>query len=124
MEVKGGPKTGRRRGDFADKSIVLCCLGFTISCFLGGNINNLEELGILKIWDIPNNQKGHLIYVDLQMTHHQRKHEDISTVEDCWINLAWTSLCYQSSPIKSTYFAGSSKKYDFRDLFISVCVCV
>jgi hypothetical protein len=23
-----------------------------------GNVNNLEELGILKIWDIPNNQKG------------------------------------------------------------------
>jgi hypothetical protein len=31
--------------------------------FLGGNVNNLEELGDLKIWDIPNNPKGSLIYV-------------------------------------------------------------
>jgi hypothetical protein len=65
---------------------------------LGGNENNLEELRILKIWEIPNNQKGRLMYVDLQMTHRQRKHEDISKAEDCLINLAWTSLCYQSSP--------------------------
>jgi hypothetical protein len=55
---------------------------------VGGNVNNLEELGVLKIWDIPNNHKGRLIYVDLQMTHRQRKHENISTVEDCLINLA------------------------------------
>jgi hypothetical protein len=58
------------------------------------------------------------------MTHRQRKHENISTVEDCLINLAWTSLCYQSSLIKARILQRVVKSITLEtclSLYVFVC---
>ncbi len=129
MGMKGDPKTGWRHGDFADKSIVLYCLRLVHYLVFWGEAMEtiLRNLEYWKFGTFQTTKKVRLIYMDLQMTHRQRKHENISKVEDCLINLAWTSLRYQSRPDSSTNFAASSKKYHIIEtclsLYVFVCEC-